>query len=111
MMPVNAKATVEHRLGGWTSAVELALVGAKTETDTVRNEPKTPGYALINLRSGYEWENIQLNLGIDNLFDKRYYNPLGGVDMADWRSSAEKGQVGPLTAPGRSFNAGVTVKF
>ena len=111
MMPVNAKATVEHRLGGWTSAVELALVGAKTETDTVRNEPKTPGYALINLRSGYEWENIQLNLGIDNLFDKRYYNPLGGVDMADWRSSAEKGQVGPLPAPGRSFNAGVTVKF
>ena len=111
MMPVNAKATVEHKLGGWTSAVELALVGAKTQTDTVRNEPKTPGYALVNLRSGYEWENLRLNLGIDNLFDKRYYHPLGGVDYADWKSSAINGQVGLLPAPGRSFNAGVTVTF
>ncbi len=111
MMPINGKTAIEHSLGGWKSAVELALVAAKTQVDPLRNERRTPGYALINLRSGYDWESVQLNLGIDNLFDRRYYHPLGGVDYADWRSSARQGQVGPLPAPGRSFNAGVTVKF
>lgn len=111
MMPINAKSAVLHKLGGWSNAIELELVAAKTETDTIRNEPKTPGYALINLKSGYEWENIQVNLGIDNLLDRRYYHPKGGVDYADWSNNAQKGQVGPLPAPGRSFNAGVTVKF
>lgn len=79
--------------------------------DPLRNEPKTPGYALLNLRSGYEWENFQINLGIENLFDKRYYHPLGGVDYSEWTRHKSTGQVGALPAPGRSFNAAVTVKF
>ncbi|OAN55953.1 TonB-dependent receptor [Paramagnetospirillum marisnigri] len=111
MMPINAKTTLEHSIGGWRSALELALVGAKSQVDNLRREPKTPGYALLNIRSGYDWESVSLNLGIDNLFDKRYYHPLGGVDYADWRYNNQAGQVGALPAPGRSFNAGVTVKF
>lgn len=111
VMPINGKATLEQSLGGWTSAVEAELVGTKAGVDPLRREPKTPGYALINLRGGYEWESVQLSLGIDNLFDKRYYHPLGGVDYADWRRNGWTGQVGALAAPGRSFNAGVTVTF
>jgi iron complex outermembrane receptor protein len=111
VMPINGKAAIEHGLGGWTNAVELQLVGHKTEVDNTRREPKTPGYALLNLRTGYEWEAVQISAGIDNLFDKRYYHPLGGVDYSEWRRHGLTGQVGPLPAPGRSFNAGVTVRF
>ncbi|CAA7617866.1 Outer membrane receptor protein [Candidatus Terasakiella magnetica] len=111
MMPINSKTTLEHSLGSWKNAVELQLVAAKTATDTLRDEPKTPGYALINLRSAYEWQAVTINLGIDNLLDKLYYHPQGGIDYADWRVAGLKGPVGPLPAPGRSFNAGMTVKF
>ncbi|BAE49344.1 TonB-dependent receptor [Paramagnetospirillum magneticum] len=111
VMPINGKAALEHGWGGWTNAVEAQLVGTKAGVDPLRREPKTPGYALLNLRSGYEWENFLLNLGIDNVFDKRYYHPLGGVDYSEWRRHSLTGQVGALPAPGRSFNAGVTVKF
>lgn len=111
VMPINGKAALEHGLGGWTNGVEVQLVGTKAGVDPLRNEPKTPGYALLNLRSGYEWENFLLNLGIDNVFDKRYYHPLGGVDYSEWTRHKSTGQVGALPAPGRSLNAGVTVKF
>lgn len=111
VMPINGKTALEHGLGGWTNAVEVQLVGTKAGVDPLRNEPKTPGYALLNLRSGYEWENFQINLGIENLFDKRYYHPLGGVDYSEWTRHKSTGQVGALPAPGRSFNAAVTVKF
>jgi len=111
VMPINGKAAIEHGMGGWTNAVEAQLVGTKAGVDPLRHEPKTPGYALLNLRSGYEWENVLLNLGIDNLFDRRYYEPLGGVDYTEWRRNGWTTQAGALAAPGRSFNAGITMKF
>jgi iron complex outermembrane recepter protein len=111
VMPINGKASIEHGLGGWTNAIEAQLVGTKAGVDPLRHEPKTPGYALINLRSGYGWEAVQINLGIDNLLDKRYYHPLGGVNYSEWNRNGSSGQVGALPAPGRSFNAGVTVNF
>ena len=54
MMPLNAKLTLEHRLGNWSSAAELQLVDNKYDVETVRNELQTPGYALVNLRSSYQ---------------------------------------------------------
>ncbi|ARJ64732.1 TonB-dependent receptor [Magnetospirillum sp. ME-1] len=113
VMPVNGKAALEQSLGGWTSAIEAELVGTKAGVDTLRQEPKTPGYALLNLRGGYEWEAVQISLGIDNLFDKRYYHPLSGVDYTEMKRTGRSStnQAGALPAPGRSLNAGVTVKF
>ncbi|CUW37207.1 putative TonB-dependent receptor [Magnetospirillum sp. XM-1] len=113
VMPINGKAAIEQSLGGWTSAIEAELVGTKAGVDTLRQEPKTPGYALLNLRGGYEWEAVQVSLGVDNLFDRRYYHPLGGVDYTEMRRTGRgtNTQAGPLAAPGRSLNAGVTVKF
>jgi len=110
MMPVNGRLALEHRLGGWSSAVELTLVNEKSEVNDLRNEPLTPGYALVNLRTSYEWENIRLDLGVENLLDKLYYPPLGGIDYAGYK--AEKPMhPGPVPGEGRSFNAGVTVRF
>lgn len=111
MMPLNALLTMEHRLGGWNSAVELQATARKERVETVRNEPKTPSYALVNLRTGYEWGNVRVDAGVENLFDRQYYLPLGGVDYADYRAGGSRGTVGALPGPGRSFMAGMTVKF
>lgn len=111
MLPINADVTLEHKLGGWTNSVELQLMGSKTETDPVRREHATPAYAVVNLRTGYEWENLSLGLGIDNLFDKQYYDPLGGVDISGARAGGRQTQFNELAAMGRSFIAEMTVKF
>lgn len=109
MMPINARLTLMHQLGNWSNAVEFQLVGDKDRVDERRYEPTTPSYALVNMRTSYEWENVRLDLGVVNLFDKLYYDPLGGRDFADWK--VEGGTIGPVPGMGRSFNAGLTVKF
>ncbi|MBP2228382.1 iron complex outermembrane receptor protein [Azospirillum agricola] len=111
MMPLNALLTAEHRLGGWSSAVELQATARKDRVQAARNEPRTPGYALVNLRTGYEWGSVRVDAGIENLFDQRYDLPLGGVDYAGYRAGGSRGTVGALPGAGRSFIAGMTVKF
>ncbi|MFD2232811.1 TonB-dependent receptor [Phaeospirillum tilakii] len=113
LMPVNGQLTLDQRLGGWSSALEIRAVAGKTQLDTTRNEPTTPGYALVNLRAAYDWEAVTLSFGIENLFNKQYYEPLGGVDYKDARYAGQT-----MTTPypalagmGRSFDAGVTIKF
>ncbi|MCS3731696.1 TonB-dependent receptor [Bradyrhizobium betae] len=115
MMPVNAKLALDHRLGGWTSSVELQLVGSKDQVSHVHNELTTPAYALVNLRTGYQWQHVRLDLGIDNLFNQNYDLPLGGADLVDYKvvsmmgSSAAYGY--NVKGQGRSFNARLGVSF
>ena len=66
---------------------------------------------MLNLRTGYEWENLSMSVGVDNVFDKQYYDPLGGVDISDARAEGQSGPFSSLAAMGRSFIAEMTVKF
>jgi iron complex outermembrane receptor protein len=111
MMPINAQLTLNHQLGNWTNAVQVTMVNEKSDVNDLRNEPTTPGYALVDLRSSYQWNNVRLDFGITNLFDKLYYAPLGGVDWADYKADGKMGLISPVPGQGRSFNAGVTVTF
>jgi len=54
MMPLNAKMTLEHRLGNWSSSFDLQAVDAKNDLQAVRMELHTPGYALAYLRTSYQ---------------------------------------------------------
>lgn len=109
MMPLNGRVALTHKLGGWSSTAEVQLVGEKDRVDVRRFEPLTSAYALINLRTSYEWQNLRFDLGVNNLLDKLYYDPLGGRDFADWKALG--GTIGPVPGTGRSINAGATVKF
>lgn len=46
------------------------------------NTYQLPGYAILNLMTGYSWKmgnsKISLQLNADNLLDKTYYNPYSG---------------------------------
>jgi iron complex outermembrane receptor protein len=86
-------------------------VAEKSQVNDLRNEPVTPGYALVNLRTSYEWETVRFDFGVENLFDKLYYPPLGGVDRADHQAAGAMGRIGAVPGEGRWFNAGVTVTF
>lgn len=111
MMPVNAKLGLEHRLEGWRNGIEVELVDAKTHVDPIRHDPPTPGYAVVSLKSGYTFGSITVDGGVSNLFDHRYYQPLGGTNALVLGASSNTGPRRPLLAEGRSFNLGMTVAF
>ncbi|QUS39679.1 TonB-dependent receptor [Tardiphaga alba] len=115
MMPLNAKLALDHKLGGWTNSIELQLVGAKNQVNQVRNELTTAAYALVNLRSGYQWQHARLDVGIDNLFDQTYDLPLGGADLVNHQVVSMMGSSAAygfgVKGMGRSFNTRLTVNF
>ncbi len=111
IMPLNSFLSLEQRIAGWTNGVELQLVGRKSDTDPLRFEPETAAYALVNLRTAYQFKNLRLDLGVTNLFDKFYYLPLGGVNFDNYMASDWMGKIEPLAGQGRSFTVSVTQTF
>jgi iron complex outermembrane receptor protein len=72
-----------------------------------RNEPRTAAYALVNLRVAYTLGPVRLSVEGENLFDKAYSLPLGGVSLGDYKA----GTLRPVPGRGRSVNVGVGVSF
>ena len=113
IMPLNAKLAVTQKTGGWDNSAELVMVQAKEDVSAMRNEIKTPGYSLINLRGGYAWKTVRVDFGVENLFDKFYYLPTGGAYTGQGTTMSMNGIPYGIAVPGmgRSIYAGVSVKF
>jgi iron complex outermembrane receptor protein len=111
LMPLNARLALEQKVSGWTNTIEWQLVDRKSRVDPLRYEPVTGGYGLVNLRTGYAWKSVRVDLGVTNLFNKFYSLPLGGVNFDDYLASGWMGKIAPLAGQGRSVDASITVKF
>ena len=118
IMPLNARLALTHKHGGWDNALELVLVKGKDGGADARNEMDTPGYGLVNLRASHAWKQVRLDFGIENLFDKLYYHPLGGAytgqgtTMSASTTAATTPKWGTsVPGAGRSVYAGLNVKF
>ena len=112
MMPLNARVTLEQRKLHWTHALELRLVNRKTAVDSTRDEPLTPGYGLVNLRTAYQVnKNMSLNMGVSNLFNTYYSLPLGGVNVDQRMQSKWMQPYMALAGAGRSFDFGASIQF
>jgi iron complex outermembrane receptor protein len=107
-MPLNARASLQHRQGPLEAGVELEWVSEKTRVDATRNEPVTAAYALLNLRLGYDLGAVQLSVEALNLLDKAYDLPLGGVSLGDHKAT---GLLRPVPGRGRSVNLGLSTRF
>jgi iron complex outermembrane receptor protein len=108
MMPFHAKASLERVSGPWTNGIDIEMVDDKEDVDTLRKEPVTPGYALVDLRLGYDWsKQLHMDFSMTNLFNKSYSLPLGGVDVTNYTANTYT----PLQGMGRSFNAALSYKF
>lgn len=115
MMPVNATIALDQAFGGWTSSVEVQIVGSKTMVSQVHNELETSNYALLNLRVGYQWEAVKVDFGVENVLNANYDLPLGGANLVNYQTTSMMGTSAawgyPVAGPGRSFNGRVSVKF
>ena len=109
-MPLDVKMTVSHKIGGLEGAVDVEWVAEKTRVDVTRNEPTTNDYALVNLRTAYSWKIWRLSFDIQNLFDKGYDLPLGGISLGDYKYSGRT-LIRPVPGRGRSVNLGLSVSF
>ena len=115
IMPLNGKITLTHNYQAWDNAVEVVMAKDKDRTSDNRNEIKTNGYSLLNLRSSYNWKQARLDLAVENLFDKQYALPLGGAYLGQGATMGiNNSPIGWGTAVpgmGRSVNVGLTLKY
>ncbi len=118
IMPLNGKFALTQKLGRWDNAAEVVMVARKDDVSEMRNEMETPGYALMNLRGSYAWKQVRVDFGVENVFDRLYYHPLGGAYMG--QGSTMSSSTTALTTPkwgtpvpgmGRSIYAGLTYSF
>jgi iron complex outermembrane receptor protein len=112
-MPLNVKLSVAQRLDAWTNTAEIQLVEAKTQVSKVRNEIRTGGYGLFNLRSSYERKITRLDIGIENVFNRQYSLPLGGAYAGQGASMTSNGIAWGVAVPGmgRSINVALNAHF
>ncbi len=113
IMPPNAKLALVHRRKGWTNRAEVLAVADKSLVSRVRNEMPTGGYWLASFHTGYEWARVTLDLGVENLFNRFYWNPLGGAYVGQGPSMTTNGIPWgvPLPGMGRSLNAALNLHF
>ena len=111
MMPVNARVKVDEELEGLIVGVGAEAVARKSDVDPHRFERKTPGYALFNLHTSYQRGHLQASAAADNLFNREYELPLGGVNFDDFMASMWMSQIKPLTGRGRSVSFSLTAQF
>ena len=112
-MPLNARFALTQRLGGWNSTAELQWVSAKKHVSAERNELTTAGYGLLHLRASYQWKQVRVDAGVDNVFNRFYNHPQGGAYVGQGQTMAGTAVPWGVRVPGmgRSLNLGVTVKF
>ncbi len=116
MMPPNLRVNLDDAIklrsgGGWTGGVGVYAVDRKSNVDPQRLEQPTPGYALFNLHAGYGRPHLEMSAGVNNLLNKEYEMPLGGVDMDNFLASGSESKVEPVTGRGRSVYFSATVRF
>ena len=113
IMPLNAKVTVEQRLGHWTNSLEAQFVESKQYVSSVRNEIATAGYSLFNLRTRYQWQQVRLDIGIENLFNRFYNLPLGGAYAGQGKTMSINGIPWGTAVPGmgRSVYTSLSYRF
>lgn len=113
IMPLNATMSLTHKLGSWESRVSLMGVEEKDNLSGVRNEIRTPGYSITNLRTSYSWDQVRVDVGVDNVFDKMYDEPLGGAYVGQGTTMGINSVPWGVAVPGMGLSvyAGVTYKF
>jgi len=111
MMPVNARVAFDEELKGFTAGIGVQAVDKKRHVDPRRYEQVTPGYTLFNLHAGYRRGHLLASAAADNLLNKCYELPLGGVNFDDFMASGWMSQIEPLTGRGRSASISLTAQF
>ena len=108
VQPFEAKLAIRHRTKNdkWNSEFSSKLVGEQRVVDgTTSFVPE--GYATFDIKTGYKpSDRLELNAGIYNLANKRYYNYQSVKGLDSSKENLER-----YSQPSRNFRLGFNYKF
>jgi iron complex outermembrane receptor protein len=79
--PLRGGVSADYRMQAWRVGGEWIVSARKEDVAAYNGEIETPGYGVLNLHAGFmPLKNLNLTAGVDNVFDKLYYDPLAGVN-------------------------------
>ena len=110
IQPLTLRVALSQQWGEWEQTVAIEHVAEKDRVDPQRLENRTEAYELINWQLSYTAAQWQVNMGITNVLDEFYRQPLGGVNIAAQKAAANDG-FDNIAGAGRSINFGVRYTF
>ncbi len=74
--PARGTAALSYDDGRVNAAIEVIAVARQDHVDTSLGEQPTPGYTVVNARTGFKVSRLRVTIGLDNLLDRAYYEHL-----------------------------------
>lgn len=107
--PLRGTAVLEHYWRGWRNEIEVELADAQNEVAAYNGELPTPGYALLHLRASYTFrEHLSVDVALENVFDERYADHLGGINRVVGGDVAVGARI---PGAGRFVSASINYRF
>ena len=79
--PLNGLVDLAWRRESWEGHLECDWAQAQNRVADSVGETRSPGYAVFNLRFAKTFmKTLRVEVGVENLMDKRYADHLGGVN-------------------------------
>ena len=109
LAPLNGSLGLTYATDSWSIKPEVVLYAKQDKVSSFNNEPKTPGYELVNI--AFAWspvEQLRVEARVDNLLDETYQDHLTGINRA-MGSDIPVGE--RLYGAERTISAGVIFSF
>ena len=79
--PLRGMLDLAYDKDAWECHLEWWWAAAQNDVSTIQDEQTTPGYGILTLRVAKTFaEALRVEVGVENLLDKRYADHLGGVN-------------------------------
>jgi len=102
--PLKTRLALRYDKGTYFGEVETVLSATQNRVDRDLNEQKTSGYGVVNVKVGGNFKGFTITAGIDNLFDKKYFEHLSY--LRDPFATGVK-----VPEPGRTFYINASYTF
>jgi len=109
--PLKARLAVKYDDRTFYGLIEGIYSAKQSKVDSDLKEQETGSWFIVNVKAGYTYANrLFVGVGVDNVFDKFYYNYLSYV-RDPFRGISLSGNPVKIPEPGRFIYANVSYRF
>lgn len=108
--PLTARTQLSYIQPDWRVAAEAVTVARQNQVSSFNDEEETSGYAIFNLSGQYQVsQNLTVQGGVNNVFDRKYRDHLGGYNRVAGNEDIAVGE--RLPGLGRSVYLGMNLNW
>lgn len=108
--PLNHRISLSYHGDNYQLSTEMISTDEQDKVSQVNDEQATAAYSVFNVRGQWQYsKQINLQLGVDNLGDKRYQDHLAGYNRVQNSPGVATGE--RLYGLGRTVYAGLSYQF